>query len=41
VTIDGQLAEAGWLIQSCEEMNRSAGQPRAEPACLLSKDARF
>src|SRR5215471_10452189 len=24
-TIDGQLAEAGWLVQSREEMNRSAG----------------
>jgi type I restriction enzyme, R subunit len=25
MTIDGQLAEAGWLVQSREEMNRSAG----------------
>jgi type I restriction enzyme, R subunit len=25
MTIDGQLAEAGWLVQSREQMNRSAG----------------
>jgi type I restriction enzyme R subunit len=25
LTIDGQLAEAGWLVQSREQMNRSAG----------------
>ena len=25
MTIDGQLAAAGWLVQSREEMNRSAG----------------
>ena len=25
ITIDGQLAEAGWLVQSREEVNRSAG----------------
>jgi hypothetical protein len=25
MTIDGQLAQAGWLVQSREEMNRSAG----------------
>jgi type I restriction enzyme R subunit len=25
MTIDGQLAEAGWLVQSREEINRSAG----------------
>jgi type I restriction enzyme, R subunit len=25
MTIDGQLAKAGWLVQSREEMNRSAG----------------
>jgi type I restriction enzyme R subunit len=25
VTIDGQLAEAGWLLQSREDMNRNAG----------------
>src|SRR5215831_20770350 len=26
MTIDGKLAEAGWLVQSREEMNRSAGR---------------
>ena len=25
MTIDGQLAKAGWLVQLREEMNRSAG----------------
>jgi type I restriction enzyme R subunit len=25
VTIDGQLAEAGWLVQSREQMNLGAG----------------
>ena len=25
MTIDGQLAEAGWVVQSREQMNRSAG----------------
>ncbi|HEX9535279.1 MAG TPA: hypothetical protein VF924_07375, partial [Stellaceae bacterium] len=26
MTIDGQLAEAGWLVQSREQMNLGAGQ---------------
>ena len=25
MTIDGQLVQAGWLVQSREEINRSAG----------------